>query len=177
MTTWAADRWTLVAVATAIVGLVAVLGGLATEVGAWYESLRFPSWRPPNWIFAPAWTLIFLLTATSGVLAFEQAPDDRARALLLALFLVNAVLNVAWSPLFFKLRRPDWALVELVFLWLSIAALIVAVGAISTVAGALLAPYLAWVSFAGFLNWKMVQLNKPFATHWPRAGRGTGGAA
>jgi benzodiazapine receptor len=86
---------------------------------------------------------------------------------------VNAVLNVAWSPLFFKLRRPDWALVELVFLWLSVVSLIVAVGAISPSAAALLAPYLAWVSFAGFLNWRMVELNKPFATYWPSAKRRT----
>jgi tryptophan-rich sensory protein len=170
MMTLAADRWTLIAVATTIVGLVAVLGGLATEIGQWYESLRFPPWRPPNWIFGPAWTLIFLLTATSGVLAWEQAPDDGARWVLLALFLLNAVLNVAWSPLFFKLRRPDWALVELVFLWLSILSLVFAVGAISTVAAALLLPYLAWVSFAGFLNWTMVELNKPFETYRPTRG-------
>ena len=174
MMSLAADRWTLVTIATIIVGLVAVLGGVATEIGAWYEGLRFPSWRPPNWLFGPAWTLIFFLTATSGVLAWEQAPDDRARLWLLALFLINAVLNAAWSPLFFKLRRPDWALVELVFLWLSILSLVIAVGAISTFAGALLLPYLAWVSFAGFLNWTMVELNKPFRTHWPSQGRRTG---
>jgi benzodiazapine receptor len=176
----AADRWTLIIVATVIVALVAVLGGLATEIGAWYEGLRFPPWRPPNWIFGPAWTVIFLLTATSGVLAWEQAPDDGVRLNLLVLFLVNAVLNVVWSPLFFKLRRPDWALVELVFLWLSILSLIVAIGAISSFAAALLAPYLAWVTFAGILNRKMVELNRPFVTYWPRhrnsAGPASGGA-
>lgn len=172
----AADRWTLVTFATIIVGLVAVLGGVATEIGDWYEGLRFPPWRPPNWLFGPAWTLIFFLTASSGVLAWEQAPDDSARLWLLALFLINAVLNVAWSPLFFKLRRPDWALVELVFLWLSIVSLIIAVGAISAYAATLLAPYLAWVSFAGFLNWTMVELNKPFSTHWPNKAGRTGNA-
>ncbi len=171
MDSLAADRWTLVAVATASVALVALLGGLATEISEWYEGLNFPSWRPPNWLFGPAWTLIFLLTATSGVLAWEQAPDDGARVRLLALFAINAVLNIAWSPLFFKLRRPDWALVELVFLWLSVLSLVVAVGAISTSAAALLLPYLAWVSFAGCLNWRMVELNKPFATYWPKAKR------
>jgi tryptophan-rich sensory protein len=176
MISLAADRWTLVTIATVIVALVAGLGGLATEIGDWYEGLRFPPWRPPNWIFGPAWTLIFLLTATSGVLAWEQAPDDGARTGLLVLFLVNAVLNVAWSPLFFKLRRPDWALVELVFLWLSIVSLIIAVGAISPFAAGLLTPYLAWVSFAGVLNRKMVELNRPFVTFWPR-NRGKAGPA
>jgi translocator protein len=111
--------------------------------------------------------VIFFLTATSGVLAWEQAPDDGARVWLLALFLINAVLNIAWSPLFFKLRRPDWALVEGGFLWLSVLSLIIAVGAISTFAGALLVPYLLWVSFASYLTWTIVELNKPFATYWP----------
>lgn len=172
MMSLAADRWTLVAAATFIVGLVAFLGGVATEIGEWYEGLNFPSWRPPNWVFGPAWTLIFFLTAWSGVLAWEQAPDDTARLGLGALFAINAVLNIVWSPLFFKLRRPDWALVELVFLWLSILSLVIAVGAISAFAGALLAPYLAWVSFAGYLNWTMVKLNRPFVTYWPGARRG-----
>lgn len=171
MMSLAADRWTLVTVATVIVALVALIGGVATEIGEWYEGLNFPSWRPPNWVFGPAWTLIFFLTATSGVLAFEQAPDDAARLRLLTLFLINAGLNIAWSPLFFKLRRPDWALIELVLLWMSIAALVVAVSAISTFAGALLVPYLCWVSFAGFLNWTMVKLNKPFTTYGPTARR------
>jgi translocator protein len=177
MMSLAADRWTLIVVATLIVGVVAIVGGLATEIGEWYEGLTFPSWRPPNWVFGPAWTLIFFLTATSGVLAWEEAPDDKARLWLLALFLINAALNIAWSPLFFKLRRPDWALVELVFLWLSIVSLIVAVGAISPVAGALLSPYLLWVSFAGFLNWTMVKLNQPFTTYWRTARRQAGGAS
>lgn len=177
MMSLAADRWTLIAVATLIVGVVAVVGGLATEIGEWYEGLNFPSWRPPNWVFGPAWTLIFFLTATSGVIAWEQAPDDQTRLWLLALFLVNAALNIAWSPLFFKLRRPDWALAELVFLWLSIVSLIVAVGGISPFAGALLAPYLLWVSFAGFLNWTMVKLNRPFTTYRPRARREAGTAS
>lgn len=176
MMSLAADRWTLVAVATAMVGVVALLGGLATEVGAWYEGLRFPPWRPPNWIFGPAWTLIFILTATSGVLAFEQAANDEARMRLLVLFVINATLNVAWSPLFFKLRRPDWAMAELILLWLSIHTLVIGVGAISTFAAMLLAPYVAWVSFAGYLNWRMVVLNRPFTTYWPSSRRQTEGA-
>lgn len=168
-----ADRWMLIAIATSMVGVVALLGGLATEVGEWYEGLRFPPWRPPNWIFGPAWTLIFLLTATSGVLAYEQAPTDGARIRLLILFVINAVLNIAWSPLFFKLRRPDWAMAELILLWLSIHTLVIGVGAISSFAAMLLTPYFAWVSFAGYLNWRMVVLNRPFTTYWPYSKRQT----
>jgi tryptophan-rich sensory protein len=156
------DRWTEIGVAAVCVIIVAVVGGLMTEVGEWYESLRFPSWRPPNWLFGPAWTTIYLLIATSSVMAWERAPDGASRRWLLVLLAINAVLNILWSPLFFKLRRPDWAFVELLPLWASILALLIHISGISTLAGCLIAPYLAWVTFAGFLNWRVVQLNKPF---------------
>lgn len=133
-----------------------------TDVGSWYESLRFPSFRPPNWLFGPAWTVIFILVGTSGVMAWNHAPDDGTRRTLLALFAINGILNILWSPLFFKLRRPDWALIELLFFWSSIVALIVYISGIYGRAAWIIAPYLVWVTFAGFLNWRIVQLNKPF---------------
>lgn len=151
-----------IVVAVISVVVVAFAGGLATEIGPWYEGLRFPALRPPNWLFAPAWTLIFALIATAGVLAFDDAPDSAARRTLIALFALNGLLNVAWSPLFFKLKRPDWALIELVPFWLSIFALIAFVAPFSPRAAGLLAPYLAWVTFAGWLNWRIVRLNRPF---------------
>jgi tryptophan-rich sensory protein len=158
-------------VAVAGVTLVAGVGGLLTDVGPWYERLRFPRLRPPNWLFGPAWTTIFALIATVGVLAWNDAPDTDARRALIALFAVNGLLNVAWSPLFFKLRRPDWALIELIPFWLSILALILFLLAFSPRAAALLAPYLAWVTFAGWLNWRIVRLNAPFGGAAKRARR------
>ena len=85
-----------------------------------------------------------------------------AVTVILALFLVNAILNVGWSLLFFRLQRPDWALIEVAFLWLSIVALIVAIAPLSRLAAWLLAPYLAWVAFAAVLNFAIVRLNGPF---------------
>ena len=82
----------------------------------------------------------------------------------MGLFSANGVLNAAWSGLFFTLRRPDWALAEVVPLWLSIAAMIGGVAPLSALAGWLLAPYLAWVSFAAVLNRTIVRLNAPFKT-------------
>jgi translocator protein len=155
-------RWIAIAVAAASVTVVAVLGGLLTDVGPWYESLRFPSLRPPNWAFGPAWTVIFLLVASSGVMAWERAPEGSSRPWLISLFAVNAVLNVMWSALFFKLRRPDWAMLELVVFWLSILAILVFISTISGLAAAIFAPYLVWVTFAGWLNLRVVQLNSPF---------------
>lgn len=162
MMDFTSDRWEVIGIAVASVAFVAVIGGLMTDVGAWYESLRFPSFRPPNWLFGPAWTVIFALIATSGVIAWDHAPDAATRSRLLILFAINGVLNIAWSPLFFKLRRPDWAFYELLAFWLSVLALIVFIAGISATAAWILSPYLVWVSFAGLLNWSVVQLNKPF---------------
>ena len=82
--------------------------------------------------------------------------------LVIAVAVANGIANLAWSPLFFKLRRPDWALWEVPLLWLSIVAMMVALAPISWVASLLLVPYLAWVSFATFLNLTIVRLNRPF---------------
>jgi tryptophan-rich sensory protein len=163
------DRWMEIAVAVAAVAAVAVIGGLLTDVGEWYESLRFPWFRPPNWLFGPAWTLMFILIAAGGVIAWEHAADAATRETLIVLFAINGVLNILWSPLFFKLRRPDWALYEVVPYWLSGLVLLVFIARIDAAAAWIISPYIAWVAFAGFLNWRVVQLNKPFGT---RVGRG-----
>ncbi len=96
-----------------------------TDLGPWYYSLREPAWKPPDWLFGPAWTLIFALAAMAGVIGWRSAPTARDRVWLLALFVVNINLNILWSGLFFRLQRPDYALVEVGFLWLSIFVLIV----------------------------------------------------
>ena len=137
------------------------VGGALTTVGPWYRDLRKPSWNPPNWLFGPAWTLILGLAAWSGVLAWTRAPDAATHREVAILFGVNVVLHVLWTPLFFNLRRPDWALVEVVFLWGSILAMIVGVAPLSSLAAWLLAPYLAWVTFAAVLNLTIVRMNAP----------------
>jgi translocator protein len=146
--------------ATAVAGL----GALTTDLGPWYYRLGKPSWQPPDWLFGPAWTLIFALAALAGVLYWKQSTNRSARQRILAAFALNAFLNTLWSLLFFRLKRPDWALYEVGFLWLSIVLLIVLLSRESRAAAWLLAPYLAWVSFASLLNWTIVQLNAPFLT-------------
>lgn len=151
-------------VLVAVLILIAMLafGGLTTDVGQWYRDLKKPSWNPPNWAFGPAWTLILSLAAWSGVEAWTHArgPDDQW--LIALLFGANVIAHLLWSPLFFNLKRPDWALIEVVFLWLSLVALVVGLWPISTLASLLIVPYLLWVSFAAFLNWTIVRLNPPF---------------
>jgi benzodiazapine receptor len=158
----AAVGWRPIAIAAAAALAVALLGGLMTDIGPWYRGLQKPSWQPPDWAFGPAWTVIYALAAISGVIAWRDANSQQQRETMLMLFALNAFLNVLWSLLFFRLRRPDWALFEVGLLWLSVLLLIVVLGRYSRTAALLLVPYLLWVSFASTLNWATVRLNGPF---------------
>ncbi len=166
----AEGRWLPIAIAAASALGVAMLGGLMTDIGPWYRALAKPSWQPPDWAFGPAWTLIYALAALAGVIAWRAAQSQAQRETMLLLFALNAFLNVLWSLLFFRLRRPDWALIEVAFLWASVLLLIVVIGRYSRGAAMCLLPYLLWVSFASTLNWATVRLNGPFG------GLGGGGA-
>jgi len=135
---------------------------LMTPIGPWYRTLRKPRLQPPNWLFGPAWTIILGLAAWSASIAWTAAPNAATRAEVVTLFAVNAVFHLLWSPLFFRARRPDWALIEVVFLWASLVALVVGLWPIDRFASLLIAPYLLWVSFAAWLNWAIVRLNRPF---------------
>ena len=101
-------RWKPVAVAAGLAMFVAALGASATDVGPWYQALHKPSWQPPDWLFGPVWTIIFALTAYAGVLAWNASRLPR-RMQVMAIFALNALLNVLWSELFFNLHRPDQA--------------------------------------------------------------------
>ena len=109
--------WKPVLVAAAVAIFIGVLGGTLTDTGPWYQNLRKPSWQPPDWLFGPAWTLIFALATVSAVYAWRDAQDRVQREWVIVLFALNGFLNVLWSTLFFALRRPDWALIEVAFLW------------------------------------------------------------
>lgn len=148
----------------AAMGIVAValLGQWGTDLGPWYRSLKLPAWQPPDAWFGPAWMLIYLSTGTAAVLAWLAADRGRERGRLLAAYALNAALNIAWSWLFFRLRRPDWALAEVALLWLSIVLLMLLSARHSAAAAWLLLPYLLWVAFAASLNWGVVRLNAPF---------------
>jgi benzodiazapine receptor len=139
------------------------IGGALTELGPWYFSLRHPDWKPPDVAFGVIWTTIFTLCAISAWLAWQAADTRTLRVRVIVLFGANAVLNIVWSALYFKLQRPDWALIEVVFLWLSIVALVVGLWRVSRGASGLLIPYLVWVSVAAVLNYETVVLNGPFA--------------
>lgn len=145
-----------------LVGWLALCFGAAAlgarfRPGPWYVSLRKPAWNPPAWLFAPVWTSLYALMAVAAWLVWRQvgvAPE-------LGLFLVQLTLNAAWTWLFFGLRRPGLALAEIAVLWLALAVTVLAFWRVLPLAGLLLLPYLAWVTFAGALNVALWRLNQP----------------
>lgn len=139
--------------------LLGVAGGFLTDIGPWYRNLKKPKLNPPDWLFGPAWTIILGLAAWSAIIAWNAADTQSERRVVILLYSANALLHLLWSPLFFKLKRPDWALVEVAFLWVSLVALVVGIAPISSTASRLIYPYLVWVSFATWLNWRIVRLN------------------
>jgi translocator protein len=159
--------WLPIIIATVVTVAVAGLGAALTTLDDWYRNLRKPSWQPPDWLFGPAWTLIFTLTATAGVKAWNVAPNNSGRILIIGAFALNGILNILWSAIFFRMRRPDWAVWEVALLWLSVLALVIVVARFSGSAAWLLVPYLIWVAFAAFLNFTVVKLNSPFGIRRP----------
>lgn len=153
-----------VLIATAGVTATALIGGALTRLDAWYYGLEQPWFKPPDWAFGPAWTILFALIAWSAVSAWRAGAglEARRRRRTLLLFGINAIANVAWSLLFFFLQRPDWALIEVPFLWGSILALIVYLWPWARRAAVLLIPYLGWVTLAALINLETVRLNGPF---------------
>ncbi|MBC7716351.1 MAG: tryptophan-rich sensory protein [Pseudorhodobacter sp.] len=166
---WDGVDFKVIAVAAAAAMVVAGAGGALTDIGPWYKALRQPKWKPPDWAFGPIWTLIFIASATAGVMAWERAPSDAHRRCIIAAFTLNGTLNILWSWLYFRLKRPDWSLWEWIPLWLSIAALIVIFWPYSPRSSYLLLPYLVWVWIAGYLNCTTVRLNGPFGRQAPGA--------
>jgi translocator protein len=136
------------------------LGAVATtpEIDGWYRTLAKPEWNPPNEVFGPVWTALFVLMAIAGWLVWQKEHSGPRRVGLI-LFGLQLALNVAWSWIFFALHQPEWAVIEIVLLWLAIFATLVVFLRQSRPAGALLVPYLTWVTFAAGLNFAIWRLN------------------
>jgi len=135
----------------------ASLGGLFMP-GDWYATLKKPSWNPPGWVFGPVWTALYAMMAVAAWLVWKQGGFKTQRRAL-TMFLVQLALNALWTPLFFGLHWTGVAFVEIVLLWLAIAATMAGFRPVSRLAAWLLAPYLAWVGFAAALNFTLWWLN------------------
>jgi len=150
-----------IVVAALVAAAVAALGATITVLGPWYDSLIQPRWAPPDRAYAIAWTAIYSLTVIAAVTSWREMPAREGDGLI-GLYALNGFLNILWSLIFFRLQRPDWAVIEVIFLWLSVGALIIYSWRRSMTGAVLLVPYLLWVTFAGYLNMTIVRLNPPF---------------
>lgn len=150
-------------IASIMATAVAVMGATITDIGPWYHALAKPHWAPPDAAYGVGWMMIYTLTALAGVNGWLAAASSREREWLIGLFALNGFLNIVWSILFFRLHRPDWAMVEAMLLWLSVLSLILVIWRRSMVGAVLLVPYLLWVTFAGYLTMTIVKLNGPFS--------------
>ena len=153
--------YTKLVIAILVCQLAGIIGVIFTSrsIPDWYRKLKKPSFNPPNWIFGPVWTLLYFLMGISLYLVWN--PGNNLTALIaMALFGVQLILNIAWSIIFFGMRNPSIAFVEIIFMWIAILATIIAFYPISTIAALLLVPYILWVSFASVLNYYIWKLNK-----------------
>lgn len=157
----------LVAFLLVCFGVAGIAGWLTRpEIGGWYASIRKPAWNPPNWVFGPVWTTLYAMMALAGWRAWLLDPGP-GRTRVMWLFAIQLALNLAWSPVFFRMHRPDWASGIIVLLWLAIGGFILAAWPLSRTAAWLFAPYWAWVTFAAALNFAIWMLN-PGAGQVPR---------
>ena len=156
-----AQRWLVLLGCIGLTLVAGALGSTATSssVGSWYQEIAKPTWNPPRWIFGPVWTALYLMMAVAAWRVWRHT-EHPVRRRALTLFFVQLALNTLWSFLFFGLRSPGLAFVEIVVLWLAITATGVQFWRIDRVAGVLWLPYWAWVSFASALNATIWWLNR-----------------
>lgn len=142
--------------------LAGLIGSVFTtsSVTGWYSTIIRPELAPPNWIFGPVWTILFVLMGIALFIVWKKGDSQKKKVkTVLYLFAAQLILNTLWSIIFFGFRSPGWAFFEIVFLWIAILATIVSFARVSRLAAWLLLPYLAWVSFASYLNYSIWILN------------------
>ncbi len=128
------------------------------EIDGWYRTIAKPSFNPPDYVFGPVWTMLYICMAIAAWQVWKPAGFTGTK-IPLGLFGLQIALNVGWSWIFFGLHQPGWAFLEILVLWLAIAATTLSFFRFSTLGGWLLIPYLAWVGFAAVLNFAIWRLN------------------
>lgn len=141
--------------------MAGVIGSVFTTSGVrdWYSTIQKPSFNPPSWVFGPVWTTLYILMGIALWLVVRSGAPSTLTRPAITVFAAQLILNAAWSVVFFGLHSPGWAFAVIIGLWALILASIILFRRISTTAGALLLPYIAWVSFAGVLNGAIWRLN------------------
>ena len=149
------------AVALLIPQIIGLLGSLFTSatIPTWYATLTRPELAPPNWVFGPVWTVLFILMGIASFLIFQKGYERRDVRIALSFYGAQLILNLLWSILFFGARNPGLAFAEIVVLWLVLFLTIRKFWPLSKTSAYLLVPYILWVSFAGYLNYSIWILN------------------
>jgi len=131
----------------------------ANSVRTWYAMLQKPVFAPPNWLFAPVWTVLYILMGTAAYLVWEKGWKKMQVRIAVKVFIIQLVLNALWSLLFFGLNMPLLAFAEIIVLWIAILATIILFKKVSKAAAWLMLPYILWVSFAAVLNFALWLIN------------------
>jgi tryptophan-rich sensory protein len=141
--------------------LAGIIGSFFTSssVSTWYTTLKKPSFNPPNWVFGPVWITLFVLMGISLYLIWTKGIKTKKARIALILFGIQLLLNILWSIIFFGLKSPFYAFIEIIILWIAILLTIMRFYKISKTAAYLLIPYLLWVSFAAIVNFSIFYLN------------------
>jgi translocator protein len=142
--------------------LVGGISGYFTSSGVegWYATANKPWFNPPNWIFAPVWTVLYVMMGIALYLVWRtETISSSVKQTAVILFVIQLTLNFFWSLIFFKMQQPGWAFAEIIVMWLAILFTILWFGKISSTAAWLLVPYICWVSFAAVLNYAIWKLN------------------
>lgn len=150
-------------IAVAIPIAVGATSGFFTVTGveSWYQTINKPSWNPPNWVFGPVWTTLYIMMGIALYLVWKSDSSDVLKKTAIILFAVQLTLNFFWSFIFFNQQQTGWALVEIIAMWFFILLTIFAFAQVSKPAAWLLVPYISWVSFATILNYTIWKLNTP----------------
>ena len=140
---------------------IGALGSLFTtpEIDGWFRTLQKPSWNPPDWVFGPVWTVLYVLMGIAFFLVWK-ADRQTGKSTAVTLYVIQLVLNLGWSFVFFNRHAIGWAVAEIAVLWLFILLTIFSFARFHKAAAWLLVPYISWVSFAAILNYTIWQLNR-----------------
>jgi tryptophan-rich sensory protein len=141
-----------------LIAFLPSVSAVFVDSGGWYAAINKPAWTPPPWLFGPVWTLLYLMIGLSGYVAWTCGGPGGRRAAF-AVYGAQLVLNAMWTPLFFGLHRPGWALADLVLLWVTVLFCMALFARRRRLAAGLLFPYWLWISFAGGLNGAILMAN------------------
>jgi benzodiazapine receptor len=154
------DFWRLI-LSIAVCQLAGIIGSFFTmpQIPTWYATLEKPAFGPPNWLFGPVWVVLYLFMGIAMFLIWRQGTKSMHVTSALSIFIVQLLLNVLWSVVFFGLKSPVGGLVVIVLLWIAVLATIIRFRKVSEIASMLLIPYILWVTFAAILNFALFRLN------------------